>query len=134
MVLETIQLEHLPAGYTAHIALYRDIKNAAFLHQQLPAGNTSFEYALIDASIVSPSSISHAWLPFRFFPANFIAPRDSPLFTDRIQNPRPSSHLPSNQRPNIESSEKPKRAFRNRLLIKSKQQRMSFPLSSSPQT
>jgi len=51
--LETIQLEHLPAGYTIHVALYRDIKNAAFLHQQLLAGNTSFEYALIDASIVS---------------------------------------------------------------------------------
>lgn len=54
MALETVHLEHLPAGYTVHIALYRDIKNAAFLHQQLLAGNTSFEYALIDASIVSP--------------------------------------------------------------------------------
>jgi EKC/KEOPS complex subunit CGI121/TPRKB len=53
-LLETIQLEHLPAGYTVHIALSRDIKNAAFLHQQLLTGNTSFEYALIDASIVSP--------------------------------------------------------------------------------
>jgi len=52
-LLQTINLEHLPTDYTIHIALYRNIKNASFLHQQLLAGNTDFEYALIDASIVS---------------------------------------------------------------------------------
>jgi EKC/KEOPS complex subunit CGI121/TPRKB len=51
---ESIQLEHLPPSYTLHAALYTDITNAAFLHQQLLAGNSEFEYALIDASIVSP--------------------------------------------------------------------------------
>lgn len=51
-LLQSINLEHLPADYTIHIALFSDIKNAAFLHQQLLAGNTDFEYALIDASII----------------------------------------------------------------------------------
>jgi len=52
MALQSINLEHLPAGYTIHAALYRDVKNAAFLHQQLLAGNTDFEYALIDATVI----------------------------------------------------------------------------------
>ncbi|KAG9233543.1 kinase binding protein CGI-121-domain-containing protein [Amylocarpus encephaloides] len=51
-LLETIQLEHLPQCHKVHIALYRDVKNAAFLHDQLLAGNASFEYALIDASVI----------------------------------------------------------------------------------
>ncbi|KAH8596659.1 kinase binding protein CGI-121-domain-containing protein [Bisporella sp. PMI_857] len=50
--LQSITLEHLPADYTIHIALFQDVKNASFLHQQLLAGNTDFEYALIDASVV----------------------------------------------------------------------------------
>ncbi|KAI5459103.1 kinase binding protein CGI-121-domain-containing protein [Mariannaea sp. PMI_226] len=52
MSLETITLEHLPASYKAHLAFFRDIKNASFLHQQLLARNADFEYAFIDASIV----------------------------------------------------------------------------------
>ena len=55
--LQTVSLEHLPENHTFHIALFRNVKNAAFLHQQLLAGNTDFEYALIDASIVSPTNI-----------------------------------------------------------------------------
>ncbi|PVH87082.1 CGI-121-domain-containing protein [Cadophora sp. DSE1049] len=50
--LQTIHLEHLPPNYDLHIALYRNVTNAAFLHQQLLAGNTDFEYALIDASVI----------------------------------------------------------------------------------
>lgn len=50
--LQTLSLEHLPESHTIHIALYRNLRNAAFLHQQLLAGNTDFEYALIDASVV----------------------------------------------------------------------------------
>jgi EKC/KEOPS complex subunit CGI121/TPRKB len=53
MSLETLHLEHLPAGYAAHIALFHDVTNAEFLQQQLLAGNTDFEYAFLDASIVS---------------------------------------------------------------------------------
>jgi EKC/KEOPS complex subunit CGI121/TPRKB len=53
MALESIALEHLPASHTVHTALFRNVKNASFLHQQLLAGNKDFEYALIDASVVS---------------------------------------------------------------------------------
>jgi EKC/KEOPS complex subunit CGI121/TPRKB len=59
-LLQTVQIEHLPSSHQIHIALYRNITNAAFLHQQLLVGNSAFEYALIDASVVSP-------LPFPFF-------------------------------------------------------------------
>lgn len=51
-LLQSIDLEHLPADYTLHIALYRNVKNAAFLQQQLLAGNTEFEYGFIDASVL----------------------------------------------------------------------------------
>ena len=51
-LLQTITLEHLPANYTLHVAVYRDIKNASFLQQQLLAGNSDFEYAFIDATVV----------------------------------------------------------------------------------
>jgi len=51
-LLQTVQLEHLPPSHVIHIALYRNVINAAFLQQQLLAGNTDFEYALIDASVI----------------------------------------------------------------------------------
>ncbi|CZR55439.1 related to protein cgi-121 [Phialocephala subalpina] len=51
-LLQTAQLEHLPPSHSIHIALYRNIQNAAFLQQQLLDGNTDFEYALIDASVL----------------------------------------------------------------------------------
>lgn len=50
--LETISLPHLPSTLPVHVALYRNVQNAAFLRQQLLAGNSEFEYALIDASMV----------------------------------------------------------------------------------
>lgn len=50
--LQTLHLEHLPPGYDVHIALYKDLRNAEFLQKQLLEGNTAFEYALIDASVV----------------------------------------------------------------------------------
>ncbi|KAJ6092633.1 hypothetical protein N7486_007922 [Penicillium sp. IBT 16267x] len=50
--LETINLPHLPAELPVFVALYRNVENAEFLRQQLLAGNTEFEYALIDASMV----------------------------------------------------------------------------------
>lgn len=52
--LQTVQLEHLPPNHDVHIALYRNLQNAAFLQQQLLDGNTEFEYALIDAGVVGP--------------------------------------------------------------------------------
>jgi hypothetical protein len=54
-LVETVPLDHLPSSHQIHIALYRNITNASFLHEQLLAGNTAFEYALIDASVVSLS-------------------------------------------------------------------------------
>lgn len=52
MSLETVVLDHLPTPYTVHIALFRNVRNAAFLHSQLLARNPDFEYGLVDASIV----------------------------------------------------------------------------------
>ncbi|KAF3069279.1 EKC/KEOPS complex subunit [Trichoderma lentiforme] len=52
MAVETIQLEHVPASYRVYLALFRNVKNAAFLHQQLLARNAEFEYAFIDASTI----------------------------------------------------------------------------------
>ncbi|KAJ5751852.1 hypothetical protein N7520_008769 [Penicillium odoratum] len=51
-LLESVHLPHLPADLPVFVALYRNVENAAFLRQQLLAGNTEFEYALIDASMV----------------------------------------------------------------------------------
>ena len=50
--LKTFHLAHLPHSLAVHVALYQDLKNAAFLRQQLLAGNADFEYALIDANVV----------------------------------------------------------------------------------
>ncbi|KAK7418173.1 hypothetical protein QQX98_004148 [Neonectria punicea] len=52
MSLETITLDHLPSSHKIHAVLFRDVKNAPFLHQQLLARNADFEYALVDASVV----------------------------------------------------------------------------------
>ena len=54
-LLESLQLEHLPPGYDIHVALFRNLQNAEFLQKQLLDGNKDFEYALIDAGIVSSS-------------------------------------------------------------------------------
>ncbi|KAL7783782.1 kinase binding protein CGI-121 domain-containing protein [Trichoderma afarasin] len=52
MAVETIELEHVPASYRVYLALFRNVKNAAFLHQQLLARNAEFEYAFIEASTI----------------------------------------------------------------------------------
>lgn len=52
MAFEIVQLEHVPSSYRIHLALFRNVKNAGFLHQQLLARNADFEYAFIDASTV----------------------------------------------------------------------------------
>lgn len=55
--VETINLPHLPPTLFIHAALYRNVQNAAFLRQQLLAGNGDFEYALIDASMVRRTTL-----------------------------------------------------------------------------
>ncbi|KAL8850595.1 MAG: hypothetical protein Q9221_004465 [Calogaya cf. arnoldii] len=55
-LLRTFTLDHLPEDCAVHIALYANVKNAAFLQQQLLQGNTAFEYAFIDASVILSST------------------------------------------------------------------------------
>ncbi|KAL7270174.1 hypothetical protein RUND412_007125 [Rhizina undulata] len=50
--VKSLQLEHIPAPHTVHIALFKDVRNASFLRDQLLAGNAEFEYAFIDASTI----------------------------------------------------------------------------------
>lgn len=50
--LKTLHLAHLPTDLAVHVALFQNLKNAAFLRRQLLDGNADFEYALIDASVV----------------------------------------------------------------------------------
>jgi EKC/KEOPS complex subunit CGI121/TPRKB len=57
-MLQEIRLPHLPPGLPIYVALYRSVGNAAFLKEQLLAGNTDFEYAFIDATIIL--STTHA--------------------------------------------------------------------------
>jgi EKC/KEOPS complex subunit CGI121/TPRKB len=60
-LLQSIHLEHLPPSHMLHISLFHSVSNAAFLHQQLLDGNAEFEYAFIDASVVSPAVL---FVPF----------------------------------------------------------------------
>ncbi len=53
MSVQTFQLPHLPPDLVVHVALYRDVENAATLRQALLAGRPEYEYALIDAEGVS---------------------------------------------------------------------------------
>ncbi|RDA91355.1 hypothetical protein CP533_0038 [Ophiocordyceps camponoti-saundersi (nom. inval.)] len=49
-MLETVSLEHVSSDFAVHAALFRNVRNAAFLHRQLLDRNAEFEYAFVDAS------------------------------------------------------------------------------------
>ena len=49
--METVTLPHL-ASHPLQLALFKNVKNAPFLRQQLLEGNTAFEYAFLDASVL----------------------------------------------------------------------------------
>lgn len=67
--VEAIHLAHMPPELTIFAAMYKDVQNAAFLHQQLLAGNSDFEYAFIDASMVG-----NEYLPvFKFSPRQILS-------------------------------------------------------------
>lgn len=51
-LLETVHLSHVPENIPVHVALYKYLKNASFLREQLLTGNAEFQYAFIDASTV----------------------------------------------------------------------------------
>ncbi|KAL8871589.1 MAG: hypothetical protein Q9174_002613 [Haloplaca sp. 1 TL-2023] len=53
--LKTLHLAHLPPECLIHIAVFQEVKNATFLQQQLLQGNTAFEYAFIDTSVIAES-------------------------------------------------------------------------------
>ena len=60
--METIQLPHLP-DHPLHVVLFQDVQNAPFLRQQLLDGNTDFQYAFLDASVLLSRShvLSACW-------------------------------------------------------------------------
>jgi EKC/KEOPS complex subunit CGI121/TPRKB len=62
-LLQSIHLEHLPVSHVLHVALFHAVSNAAFLHQQLLDGNSEFEYAFIDASVVSAANSLGLFVP-----------------------------------------------------------------------
>jgi len=51
-LLQTFNLEHLPRSHELHVALFKDVKNADYIQQQLLNGNREFEYAFIDADVI----------------------------------------------------------------------------------
>ncbi|KAI9704980.1 MAG: hypothetical protein M1836_006760 [Candelina mexicana] len=55
-LLQAIHLSHLPPDQPIYVSLYQDVKNAAFLRSQLLSGNSDFEYAFIDASVIVSST------------------------------------------------------------------------------
>lgn len=57
--IETIHLSHVPGNIPLQVALYKDLKNASFLREQLLSGNADFQYAFIDATMVGYSSSGH---------------------------------------------------------------------------
>ncbi|CAF9918596.1 MAG: hypothetical protein HETSPECPRED_003809 [Heterodermia speciosa] len=57
-LIQTLSLAHLPPSLAVHVALYQEVTNASFLQQQLLLGNSDFEYAFIDASVIlSPNHL-----------------------------------------------------------------------------
>ncbi|KAK5945840.1 hypothetical protein PMZ80_003048 [Knufia obscura] len=51
-MVEKLHLSHLPPELAVYVASYTNVKNAAYLRQQLLAGNQTFNYAFIDASTI----------------------------------------------------------------------------------
>lgn len=49
--METAHLPHLP-DHPLHICLFEQVQNASYLRKQLLEGNTDFEYAFLDASVL----------------------------------------------------------------------------------
>ena len=49
--MEIVQLPHLQ-NHPLQIALFKNVKNASFLRQQLLEGNSEYGYAFLDASVL----------------------------------------------------------------------------------
>lgn len=50
-----VHVAHMPPELRVYAAYYSELENAGYLRDQLLAGNTDFEYAFIDASMVVSS-------------------------------------------------------------------------------
>lgn len=50
-LVRAFALPHYEA-YPVHIALFKDVKNAAYLRSQLLEANSAFDYAFLDAQMV----------------------------------------------------------------------------------
>lgn len=50
--IRTFTLPHYET-YPVHVALFKDVTNAAFLRSQLLEANAEFDYAFLDARMVS---------------------------------------------------------------------------------
>jgi EKC/KEOPS complex subunit CGI121/TPRKB len=59
--VRTFTLPHYEA-YPVQVALFKDVKNADFLRSQLLAANPEFDYAFLDAAMVSVSLISQSYI------------------------------------------------------------------------
>ncbi|KAK0104417.1 hypothetical protein ONS95_004710 [Cadophora gregata] len=122
---QTVHLEHLPPNYDLHIALYRNVTNAAFLHSQLLAGNTDFEYALIDASVILSK--------VHILAAAYRAVND--LLENRLRSRNVHSEIVFSLSPNNNIAESFRRfgitpSTTTLLIIKLSTPTTSFPLSS----
>lgn len=53
--METITLPHLPNS-PIQVCLFNNVQNSTFLRQQLLQGNSDFEYAFLDASVLISTS------------------------------------------------------------------------------
>jgi len=138
--LTTLHLPHLPETLVIHVALYGSVLNAQNLHTQLLQGSPEFEYALIDAtSVISPFFLSTNYLLDSLQEAkqipkrNFVLDRrllahgieigiHTDLKIDNIHTPRPSSHLPGQQRFSQPQTQEPKRTFGDCVFIREHKQ------------
>ena len=82
-MLTKVELTHVPADLNIYIALYKDVKNAAFLREQLVNANSEFEFAFIDAKSVSPKPKSFVGMVL--------------IGGDLIANTRSGCYIPSSQ-------------------------------------
>ena len=59
--VRTFTLPHYEA-YPVQVALFKDVKNTEFLRSQLLAANPEFDYAFLDAAMVSGVLICFLWV------------------------------------------------------------------------
>lgn len=59
-LLESVAIEHIPPSHKVYLALFKDVSNADFLREQLLARNHDFEFAFVDATIVSLGTLAPA--------------------------------------------------------------------------